>query len=173
MKRERKSIRLMDYDYAGAGYYFVTVCVAGMACVFGDVIAGEMVLNKAGKIVRDEWMRSQEIRDEIRIDDFIIMPNHMHMIIEIVGANGRSPLRNDIRKKCMQSKSISSLMAGFKSICTKKINQFRCTPGKPVWQRNYYEHIIRTEKDLFRIRKYIRENPANWQYDDYNPRCVR
>jgi len=101
------------------------------------------------------------------MDEFIIMPNHVHGIVIIkchlpVGANGRSPLQ-------MKPKSISSFMSGFKSSITKIVNQIRNTPGYPVWQRNYYEHVIRNEDDLNRVRQYIIDNPMKWLEDENNP----
>jgi putative transposase len=126
-----------------------------------------MRLNEYGAIVEKEWARSSEIRKEIEMDAFIVMPNHVHGIVMIkwhppVGANGRSPLQ-------MTPKSISSFMSGFKSSVTKIINEQRNTPALPVWQRNYYEHVIRNEEDLNRIRKYIVENPLKWGDDEDNP----
>lgn len=126
-------------------------------------------MNELGKIVEKEWLRSEKIRKEIYLDEFIIMPNHLHGVVFIiecadkptVGANGRSPLR-------MRPKSVSSLMAGFKSAATKQINLFCNTPGADLWQRNYYEHIIRNEKELARIRQYICNNPGGWLNDIEN-----
>lgn len=168
-KHHRRSIRLKGYDYSEAGTYFVTVCSWKRDCLFGEISGGVMGLNEYGRIVEDEWRRSSTIRQEINLDEFVIMPNHIHGIVTIysngdrhVGANGRSPLR-------MKPKSISSFVAGFKSAVTKQINQIRNTPGTPVWQRNYYEHIIRNEKELEKIREYIQNNPLKWGLDENNP----
>jgi len=163
----RRSTRLNRYDYSQAGAYFVTICARERECLFGDIVDGEMRLNEYGTIVEAEWARSSEIRKEIEMDEFIVMPNHVHGIVMIkwhlpVGANGRSPLQ-------MTPKSISSFMSGFKSSVTKIINEHRNTPALPVWQRNYYEHVIRNEEDLTRIRKYIVENPLKWGDDEDNP----
>jgi putative transposase len=126
-----------------------------------------MILNDLGKIIKEELMRTTTIRKEIKIDYFTIMPNHLHIIIiienesnTIVGANGCSPLR-------MQPKSISSFVSGFKSICTKRINELRGTLAFPVWQRNYFEHVIRNDKELSEIRRYIENNPLKWMEDEY------
>ncbi len=171
-KHHRRSIRLKDYDYSQPGVYFVTICSWNRECLFGEIVDGEMRLNEYGMILQKEWLKSSEIRKEIELDEFVIMPNHFHGIVCInvtgnikfpVGANGRSPLR-------MKPKSLSSFMAGFKSSVTKQINQIRNHPGLPVWQRNYYERVVRNEMELFKIREYIQNNPMQWDIDGDNPK---
>ena len=171
--RRRRSIRLLGYDYAQAGWYFVTICTWGKLCVLGQVGDGVMRLNEIGGVVQEEWLRTAAIRQEVELDVFQIMPNHIHGIVAItrsadqpVGAHGRAPLRR-------APKSLGALVAGFKSAATKTINQLRATPGNPVWQRNYYEHVIRNEKALNRIRQYILDNPAKWDEDPENPDVLR
>nr|BCX01830.1 MAG: hypothetical protein KatS3mg041_1876 [Bacteroidota bacterium] len=172
-KHRRRSIRLKRYDYAQPGGYFVTICTYERAHLFGQVVDGEMVLNAFGRIVGEEWFRSAEIRAEIELypDEFVIMPNHIHGIVWIVetdvGAHGRAPLHNGQLSR--PPRSLGAFVAGFKSIVTKRINALRGTPGAPVWQRNYYEHIIRTEWALHAIRQYIADNPLRWHLDRYNP----
>ncbi len=154
----------MGYDYRQPGAYFVTICTHRWEPLFGEVINGEVQLNEFGEIVAQEWYRTREIRHEIELDAFVVMPNHIHGIIMIqdnVGAHGRAPLRRPAR-------SLGSLIAGYKSAVTKRINISRHTPGQPVWQRNYYEHVIRNDTDLNRIRVYIHFNPAGWQLDKYH-----
>ncbi len=170
-RHHRRSIRLKGYDYARAGAYFVTVCIYRRECLLGDVLNGEMVLNAYGRIIWDEWFRSVEIRHEIELDEFVAMPNHIHGIVIIhdgnaVGATGRSPLQPP---RGPSKRSLGAFMAGFGSAITKRINQMRHTPGVPFWQRNYHEHIIRDEKSLNNIRRYIRANPMMWAYDTENP----
>jgi REP element-mobilizing transposase RayT len=185
MKHNRRSIRLKEYDYSREGVYFITICAYKRQYLFGKISVGangcspninltpHMILNEYGKIVQYEWKESEKIRSEIQLDQFIVMPNHVHGIVminnndyaegtKISGANSRSPLRR------MKPKSIPSFIAGYKSVVTKRINQIRNTPRQPVWQRNYYEHVIRDEHDLNRIRKYIVHNPVNWEKDDYH-----
>jgi len=143
-----------------------------------------MILNDTGKIASDEWARTALIRKEIEIGDFIVMPNHFHGIVFIKGLGDRlistpatytgeimgdQPVAPTKIKPGPKPKSISSFLAGFKSICTKRINEFRQSPGVPVWQRNYYEHIIRDENELNHICEYIMSNPANWRDDENNP----
>ena len=183
MKHRRTSIRLKGWDYTQPGAYFVTICTHERVPLFGRVVDGEMVLNPYGEIVRDEWFRSAEIRAEIELfpDEFVVMPNHIHGIVWIVatddpagydenarppvGATGRSPLP----PHGPTPRSLGSFIAGFKSAVTKRINQMRGTPGARVWQRNYYEHIIRDERALNAIRRYIIDNPWRWHLDRYNP----
>ncbi len=167
----RKSIRLKGYDYSQTGAYFVTICAHNRECLFGEVVNGIMNQNKYGGIVEKELLKSNDIRKEICINEYIIMPNHVHMIVYIVETNGRSSLQQHSTFR-MKPKSLSSFMAGFKSKVTKRFNMMRKTPGIPVWQRNYYEHIIRNEDGLNRIREYIINNPIQWQFDRENPHNI-
>ena len=135
-----------------------------------------------GVIACDEWQRSKEIRCEIDLGDFIVMPNHIHGIIHIVdlqnqagssglrvGAYGDTPLQETMGQPFHSpSKTIGAIVRGFKSAVTKRINLQRQTPGKPVWQRNYYEHIIRNERELLAISNYIQTNPNRWEQDEEN-----
>lgn len=186
----RKSIRLKGYNYSQNGAYFVTICTDKWFCLFGNIEKGEIQLNKYGEIVFEEWQQSSTIRKEIELDEFTIMPNHIHGIVIInnvtnapqtVGAKGTSPDTNSHAQQAkgpsplqrptfrMKPKSLSSFMSGFKSSVTKRINILRNTPGAPMWQRNYYEHIIRNEYRLNRIREYIINNPLKWHLDRENP----
>jgi len=170
----RRSIRLKRYDYAQPGAYFVTICAQNRECLFGEIVAGEMRLSEAGRIVLEEWERIPKIRSEIQLGEWIIMPNHIHGVIvitekdSIVGAHGRAPLQDAMPKRA--PRSLGALIAGIKSITTKRINVQRGMPGAPVWQRNYYEHIIRNEAEWEHIRGYIQINPVRWEEDQLNPR---
>lgn len=188
---KRQSIRLKGYDYSQSGLYFITICCYQRECLFGNIINSQIILNNFGQLIKEEWLKSAEIREEIEFDDFIIMPNHFHGIVIInqeinsdfmkndvdfqdnnVGANGRLPLQqiqSSRPKISMKPKSISSLIAGFKSATTKKINIIRNTPQNPVWQRNYYDHIIRNDESLARIREYVQNNPLSWENDQLHP----
>jgi len=178
--RQRRSLRLAHYDYTQAGAYFITLCAFQRELSFGEIVSGEMRLSKAGQIAAAEWERSAIVRPNVALDVFVVMPNHLHGIIVLmdtpvgatrrstvdvpstVGAHSRAPLHRPPR-------SLGSFVAGFKSAVTKRINALRGTPGRPVWQRNYYEHVIRDEHDLARIREYIAGNPARWAEDEDNP----
>jgi len=165
----RRSIRLQGYDYAQAGMYFFTICTYKRQLLFGNVTNGEMKLNDLGRIVCDEWRKSTNIRHELELDSIIVMPNHMHGIVRlndpsIVGATGRSPSPSGPSKH-----SLGAFIAGFKAATTKRINNVRSTPEARIWQRNYYEHVIRDEESLNRIREYILNNPSQWDLDPENP----
>ena len=131
-----------------------------------------MRINDWGKLVQGEWEKSAQIREEIELDGFIVMPNHIHAIIIITGgsgrATGRSPLQAGPAKR-----SLGAFVGGFKSVVTKRINETRGAPGTPVWQRNYFEHVIRDEDSLNRIRRYIDDNPARWEFDRENPAALK
>jgi putative transposase len=165
-QHHRRSIRLPAYDYAQAGAYFVTLVSHARECLFGQVIDGEMRLNALGEVVVEEWRRTGEIRREVEPDILVVMPNHIHGIV-IVGAHGRAPLHRAPLHR--SPRSVGSFVAGFKSAVTKRINEMRGTPGLPLWQRNYYEHIIRNEEDLNHVRQYVVDNPARWEHDEENP----
>ena len=161
----RRSLRLRHYDYAQVGAYFVTVCAHERRCLFGDIVDGAMRLNDVGRIIADEWHKSARIRAEIELDTWVIMPNHFHGIAIITHSRGDRP----VAPTGPPPRSIGALMAGFKSASTKRINAARGTPGACVWQRNYYDHVIRNEANLHRIRQYIADNPARWAEDPENP----
>jgi putative transposase len=178
-KLHRRSIRLAGYDYAHPGAYFVTVCTQDRACLFGHVVNGEMHLNEAGKIAREEWFNTAAIRPYVQLNEIecVVMPNHIHAIVWIVdngvGATGRSPLRLPSPASSPNGPkhaSVGAIMAGFKSVTAKRINLLRGTPRSPVWQRNYFEHVVRYEVELNAIREYVIANPSRWDDDDNNPR---
>lgn len=167
--RNRRSIRLQGYDYSRSGAYFVRICAQNRECLFGDIVDGKMVLNDAGKIVAGEWMKSGEIRDEIESGEWVVMPNHFHGIVMI--RRGDRPVAPTMPGP--RPKSIGSLMSGFKPAVTKRINEIRNTPDVKLWQRNYYEHVIRNDDELNRIREYIANNPMKWEMDRENPDISR
>ncbi len=165
----RHTIRLAGYDYSRAGAYFLTLCAHHHKNIFGTIVDDGIELNACGRIVYDEWLKSAKIRREIELDEFIIMPDHLHGIVIIHDIDRRgdrpvAPTNPDVVENPMgpKPKSIASFVAGFKSATTKRINEIRHTPGTSAWQRNYYEHIIRNEIELHRIREYIKYNPVNW-----------
>ncbi len=172
----RRSIRLHGYDYSQPGQYFITICSYQHQPVFGEIINYEMQLNEWGQIVHDEWVKTPLMRKEIELGAFILMPDHFHAIVHIIdcgnvqiacanalGAYGHTPLTDLQNPLCTPSKTIGAMIRGFKGSVTTRINMLRHTPGIPIWQRNYYEHIIKTEKEYQQIDAYIKNNPANWQ----------
>ena len=159
----RRSIRLRGYDYSSAGAYFVTICTRNRESLFGKIVEGSMILNDAGMMVQTVWDEIPSHYPGIETDEFIIMPNHIHGIIIIVGAAPRG---------CpdLSQLSLPDIVHRFKSMTTRRHvdggtqNGGRAFPGK-LWQRNYWEHIVRNESGLNRIREYIRNNPARWESD--------
>ncbi len=192
----RRSIRLRDYDYSQAGAYFVTLCAKDRECLFGDLAEGDMRLTDAGQVVQDAWDALPDHCAGIDLDAFVIMPNHVHGIIVIndnavrathelpesddarvgaihelpqsVRAIHESPLQGSFGRQHRQM-LLPKIIGRFKMNTAKHVNQIRETPGVPVWQPNYYEHIIRNEESLNRIREYIAYNPAQWIHDRENP----
>ena len=179
-RRHRRSIRLKGYDYTQPGAYFVTICTHNRAPLFGRVVDGDMVLNVFGEMVWEEWFRTAQVRPYVELfsDEFVVMPNHVHGIIWImgdplVGAQRRcaptKPKPGGITPNNVALGSLGAIIRSFKSAVTRRINEMRDTPGARVWQRNYYEHIVRSEQALDLIRQYIIQNPLRWHLDRYNP----
>jgi len=230
--QNRRSIRLQGYDYSRAGAYFVTICTQNRECLFGDIVHGEMRLNDAGRVVADEWLKTAEIRTEIELDAWVVMPNHFHGILVIACRGtacrardndnatlgtapttlgtapttlgtapttlgtapttlgtapttlgtapttmGTAPTTMGTARRAPTverfggpvSGSVPTIVRAFKSAVTKRINELRQSPGAKLWQRNYWEHIVRNEPELIRIREYIRNNPARWEWDQLCP----
>jgi len=214
----RRSIRLKGYDYAHPGWYFVTVCTRDRKCLLGEVVDAEMRMNDSGRVVQQIWYATEKVRSEVRLDAFVVMPNHLHGIIQIVGATRRvaqgeatprpcigggvaqgeatprpygkgfrlvgatrwvaqgEALPRPYRARGNQQRphgpargSVGAIVGQMKSLSQKAINRQRGTPGAPVWERNYFEHVIRNSHALQRCREYICNNPLRWPYDAENP----
>jgi REP element-mobilizing transposase RayT len=166
--RKRKLSRLYSFNYSDQGFYFVTICVKNRIECLGEVKDGTMILNDFGNIVNKCWLDLPNHYSNCKLDEFNIMPNHVHGIIEIreditVGNAHVRSLQDD-RTKMLLSKFIQ----GFKAAVTKEINK---SQDKILfqWQKSFYDHIIRDENDFYRIKKYIQENPIRWQVDRNNP----
>jgi len=155
----RRSIRIAGYDYSQAGAYYVTICITGRRCILGEIVAGEMRLNELGAIVQREWCRLPRHYSTMDLDAFVVMPNHVHGVIFL----------KDSRGKTVRRRPLFEIVRGFKTWSARRINGKRNSSGTPVWQRDYYEHIVRDEDDLNRIRHYIAGNPAKWEEDSENP----
>lgn len=182
--RHRRSIRLKGYDYTSPGAYFVTLVTRMRECLFGEITGGEMHLNMAGEIAREEWFKTAELRDNVRLnpDEFVVMPNHVHGIIwivevdDIVGACDGARVVG-AQRRCAPTKTapnipphgLGAIVRGYKSAVTYRVNTMREIRGMPLWQRNYYEHIIRNEAELGRIQAYIQNNPIQWDADKLHP----
>lgn len=155
----RRSIRLKEYDYAEVGAYFVTICAFQRDCLFGEVVGGEMQLNEFGMILEDAWADLPKHYSHAELDQFVIMPNHVHGIVVVKEMAETSPKQH----------GFPEIIRAFKSFSAKRINQLRNNAGCPVWQRNYYERVIRNESELTRAREYIVNNPLKWELDKENP----
>jgi REP element-mobilizing transposase RayT len=166
----RRSIRLPEYDYSREGAYFITLCVHNREWLFGEIVDGEMRLNEYGEIMRDVWLETSTIRPNVELSEWVVMPNHFHAIVIITrrGVLQYAPtdIPTSIHPKLQSpSQTIGAIVRGFKSAVTKRINEIRATPGMPVWQRNYWEHVIRNEKSFHDIAAYIINNPSKWEMD--------
>ena len=180
-KHHRRSIRLRGYDYARPGAYFVTICTRERECLFGDVVDGAMILNESGRVVESCWQILPRHFPHVRLDAFVVMPNHVHGLIVLtdfpsrprLGGRGEALAANASPLQGTKPGSLGAIVQNFKSVTTRKINPIRGTPGMPLWQRNYYEHIIRNEDEWNEIRTYIAENPLRWELDENHPRRLK
>ena len=204
----RRSIRLKNYDYSQKGSYFITIVTQNRKHLFGKIEDGKMILSSVGKIVEEEWMNTIQLRPNVVLGEFIIMPDHMHMIVTIITQIEKKDKEEWIHSNPKSpSHTIGAIIRGFKGASTKKINLFLNSrtgeslfapskkinlflnsseesregellfapsselpfaPSAPfapnkIFQRNYYEHIIRNQRDYHRIEKYIIDNPRNWK----------
>ncbi len=177
MKRDRKTIRLRDYDYSQAGAYFVTICSKDRKCLLGKIVNSKMDLSDVGNIVNACWQGIAKHVRNVKLDAWIIMPNHVHgiiMIDEMVGTNYNlslqlKPQRESGRNRFQRviPKSLSYAIATFKSAVSRQVRK-TATGNDFAWQARFYEHIIRNDKELSRIREYIQNNPLNWELDREN-----
>jgi len=180
-EHHRRSIRLKGYDYSQAGAYFVTVCTQGRVCLFGGVVEGEMRVNVAGRMVEKWWAELSNKFPNVETDEYNVMPNHFHGIVVIVGADLRvcpEPTgAHDEITGAHTGAPLPEIVQWFKTMTTNeyirgvKTSRWPLCPGR-LWQRNYYEHIIRNEESLNRIREYIANNPLQWEVDRENPNRI-
>ena len=183
-KHQRRSVRLEGYDYLLAGAYFVTILCFQRQCLFGEIKEGMMTHNDLGKMVKNCWLRIPNHFEDTRLDEFVLMPNHLHGIIIVLEAPGKGeafardisnmvdPMlanASPLRPEGTQSGSLGAIIQNFKSVSTRKVNKEYFEKGNKLWQRNYYERIIRNEREHNAIRQYIRDNPLNWEMDKVNP----
>jgi putative transposase len=167
-KRDRKRLRLKDYDYSQPGAYFVTICTKDREHRFGEIVGGQMRQNDLAAVVQSCWDDLPNHYPNVGLDEFVIMPNHVHGIVIImddpVGATSRRPPTGAGKPRPY----LGNVVAYFKYQSAKRINEISNTPGAHVWQRGYYDHIIRDNRSMERIRDYIRENPQRWSSDKEN-----
>jgi REP element-mobilizing transposase RayT len=176
---KRRSIRLSEYDYTTPGAYFVTICTHGNACLFGKVAVGEILLNEAGKMVKNVWDALPDHYPSIEIDAFVVMPNHMHGII-IISDNNVGPAPRGRLKGSGQAQgpaptlSLPDVVHRFKTLTTKLytdgVKQSNWIPfDKHLWQRGYYERVVRQSEDMNSIREYILLNPQRCFWESSIP----
>ncbi|MGI0487253.1 transposase [Pantanalinema rosaneae CENA516] len=215
----RRSIRLKGYDYSSPGAYFITICTHQRQCLFGEIVDGEMRLNRLGQIARSQWLKIPHHHTQVELDAWVIMPNHIHGILILnnpgrgaaLGQNledptdssnpnatpnsagnqpksvyprshegvafGRKPLSlptNGLPNAAplpprLGAGTVGAIVLNFKSVTTRSLNRIQRSPGNSIWQRNYYEHIVRSEESLQQIRQYIQNNPLSWQQEQLHP----
>jgi REP element-mobilizing transposase RayT len=181
-KHRRRAIRLRGYDYAQAGAYFVTIVTQDRACLFGEVVNGEMQLNDAGRMIEQWWFELNRKFSQVETDEFVVMPNHFHGTVVIAG----DPVGADLRvgpdsegahvdgEGTHAGVPLPTIVQWFKTMTTNSyirgVKMLGWTPfAGRLWQRNYYEHVVRGEKEMNSIREYIANNPLQWELDRENP----
>jgi REP element-mobilizing transposase RayT len=177
----RKNIRLPGYDYSQAGYYFITICTQNRTHLFGDISAqGDFVENEFGRILAATWLDLPNHNARLGVDKFVVMPNHFHGIVIIEEKCGLTVESLDLQSRAGLEPAptmghglepaptiLAEVVRQLKTFSAKRINARRNTPGTGIWQRGYYEHILRGEQDYQRIWQYIDENPIQWALDQY------
>ena len=156
----RKSIRLRNYDYSQAGAYFITICVQNRECLFGDIVDDEMQLNNTGLTVKTIWQEIEIHYPQVELDEFVVMPNHIHGIISLrrrdLGAASSAP-------------TVGKIIRRFKSMSAIAVNKSLGRSLQPLWQRNYWERVVRDEKELHAMQEYIGNNSRQWELDKLHP----
>lgn len=183
--RHRRSLRLPGHNYASPGAYYVTICTHDRSCLFGDVIDREVHLSRWGEIAQGCWAAIPDHAPTVSLDVFVVMPNHVHGIIVIdvttVKSHSLPPIRAQhaaplpllppgspsLRIEVVPG-SLGAIVRSYKAAVTRQIKA-QDRPDGPIWQRNYYEHVVRDQSDLDRIHAYIDANPACWQDDQLHP----
>ena len=181
----RRSIRLPGYDYTQPGAYFVTLVAHNRLCCFGEITNGEMRLNEVGQLACAQWLRLTRRFAAVELDEYVIMPNHLHGIIFLhdrtgTGSGNHMDESTNLAPRAPTTErfgvpiagSIPTIIRSYKSSVTQRFQKICHTPGAALWQRNFYEHIIRNDGDLHRIREYICNNPLRWALDRENPLCI-
>jgi REP element-mobilizing transposase RayT len=155
-RHHRRSIRLRGYDYAQAGAYFITLCAQGRDRLFGRVVGGAVELTEIGRIVAEEWEYTPALRPNVELDAYVVMPDHMHGILVITQRDEGAAAPQAAGELRSPARTVGAIVRGFKGAVVRRV-------GRPIWQRDFYEHIIRSEAALDRIRRYIEANPARWE----------
>jgi putative transposase len=166
--RNRRSIRLRGYDYAQNGAYFVTICVAQRLCLLGDITAGVMRCSAIGAVVKSAWNDLPNHMPGLILDAWVVMPNHLHGIV-ILPNEPLTQTLGQTNPSGPKSGSLGAVVGGFKSAVSRQASASNLSLVRPLWQRNYYERIVRNDRELDAARKYIESNPARWADDPDHP----
>lgn len=173
---DRHSMRLQGYDYSLPGAYFVTLCTHNQKSLFGTISASIMQLNDFGRIIEYTWRDLPSHIKNIALGEYVIMPNHFHGIIQILGKKfiTETPVGASLEPALQHTglegnhrETLSEIVRQLKTFSARRINEKRNTPGEPVWQRNYWDHVIRDEEEYHNIILYIKTNPAQWERDKF------
>ncbi len=165
--KDHKQFRLPYYNYASTNLYFVTICTHDRKCIFGDVVDGKIMLSNMGKYVEESWLKIPSVTEYASIDEFVVMPNHFHGILFI--DNEDEPREIETMEFQIRKRSLSNVVRNFKSAVTTKIRGLQNDQTLKVWQRKFYDRIVRDEIELNRIRDYIINNPLRWQEEKRGP----
>ena len=166
-KHNRRSVRLQGFDYSTPGAYFLTICTKDLRHAFGEVMNGEMHLSAEGKLVQAQWEGLPAHFPHIDLDEFVVMPNHVHGIVLVTERPSYGLADRGLGT--VAKGSIPVIVRSFKSAATREV-RLLTRSVEPLWQRNYYEHVVRTEASLQTLREYISENPLKWELDEHNIR---
>ena len=165
-----ESTRLKEWNYSTPWWYYVTINTKDHISCLGDVVKGKMILGELGKIAEDEWLKTKELRANVDLDYFVIMPNHVHGIIILtdyckdVARNVST--ENSFSRISPKPGSLATIIRSFKSSVTKQIHEIGCHNFS--WQARFYDRIIRNEKELYNIKRYIEQNPLKWEFEKNN-----
>ena len=167
----RLSLRLLDYDYTTPGAYFLTVCAAARECLFGRPENDSVELSQLGEMVRECWLAIPNHFTIAELDAYVVMPNHLRGIIVLTDDGRGKTCRAPTTERFGQpvAASLPTIVRSFKAAVTKRVNEIGVAAKRPIWQRSYYEHVIRNAESLDRIRDYIATNPLRWNLDRENP----
>lgn len=175
---DRRSVRLRFHNYRG-GLYFVTICAWGRRPLFGEVTDGVMRRSDLGQIAHDEWVRTGDVRPDVMLGAFVVMPDHVHLLFGIAESDshvGHDDCRRGIPTVCpypdgsvrrfgeIQAGTVASIMRQYKSLVTKQVWREHSRETGPVWQRGYHDRVVRTDREADALRRYIAENPTRWAH---------
>ncbi len=164
----RRSIRLKEYDYRQTGYYYITICSYKRRCIFGNIKDEKISLSSIGNIVKTTWEQTTKHFHFAMLNEFVVMSNHFHAIIYIEKQQPNLHLNKQPSTK-LPPQSLATIIRSFKSAATRQSRSTQQQKELNIWQKNYYEHIVRNETDLNQIQQYILNNPLKWHLDSLNP----